>query len=85
MNKKRIAVYCSIIGACVLVVLVFVFLLRESASETKMAVTSEKEISSKTVLFAGVDDAGANTDMLMLCRINQDDRSVHLIQIPRDT
>ena len=85
MSKKRIAIYCSTIGACVLVVLVFVLLLKGSATETKMAATSEKTTSSKTVLIAGVDDAGANTDMLMLCRIDQENKRVHLVQIPRDT
>ena len=38
-----------------------------------------------TVLLVGVDEAGSNTDMLMLCTFDRREGSVKLIQIPRDT
>ncbi len=38
-----------------------------------------------TVLFAGLDDAAANTDVLMLVGLDLDSRTVTVLQLPRDT
>ena len=38
-----------------------------------------------TLLLAGVDEGEARTDALMLLTVNQPQRSIHLVSIPRDT
>ena len=83
MNKKRVFVLLSLSAACLLSFAVFFLILKNGGEDTQ--VTAKGENASATFLFAGVDDAGENTDMLMLCRISKEKGSVHFVQIPRDT
>jgi len=83
MSKKRVFVLLSLSAACLLSFAVFFLILKNGGEDTQ--VTASGENASATFLFAGVDDAGENTDMLMLCRISKEKGSVHFVQIPRDT
>ena len=83
MKKRKIAIWIPTLGACLLSLLVLVRLLGGEGTETQ--VTAKGNDSYKTFLFAGVDEAGENTDMLTLCSFNTESGSVHFVQIPRDT
>ena len=46
---------------------------------------NSRGVSDFTYLVIGLDDAGANTDVMILVRYLSEDNTVMLIQIPRDT
>ncbi len=47
--------------------------------------TSVEERNTRTYLFAGVDDAAENTDVLVLASYNSKDKTGTVLHIPRDT
>ncbi len=57
-------------------------ILMPSAKESREAAGPAGQL---TVLFAGLDDAAANTDVLMLVDLDLDGRAVTVLQLPRDT
>ena len=83
MDKRRLAIWLPTLGACLLSLLVFFRLFADDGAEAQ--VTANGSDAYKTILFAGVDEAGENTDMLMLCAIDKVKGGVRFLQIPRDT
>ncbi|MBE6656215.1 MAG: LytR family transcriptional regulator [Ruminococcaceae bacterium] len=83
MKKRQIAIWLPTIGALLLSLAVFAQLFLYDDAETQ--VTASGIDSYKTILLAGVDEAGENTDMLMLCTVDKENGSVRFLQIPRDT
>ncbi len=83
MKKRKVAIWLPSIGACLLLIVVFV---RIFSAEGESRETAAKGNGNQTtILLAGVDDAGFNTDMLMLCSLEQTSGKMKLAQIPRDT
>ena len=83
MKKRRLFILLPTIGACVLSLLVLLRLF--GFDENEREVTAKGGGEYKTFLLAGVDEAGENTDMLMLCSVNSGEGCVRFLQIPRDT
>ncbi len=84
MKKRRIFIWLPAFGACLLSLFVFAQLW-QGESGGGAQVSGKGRSSTKTVLLAGVDEAGENTDMLMLCSLDTEAGRVRLLQIPRDT
>lgn len=84
MKNKRYKIWLPTFLGCLLVLLSFTILLRAEPSN-RQAMTGKGENAYKTVLLAGVDEAGENTDMLMLCTLDKEKGSLSILQIPRDT
>jgi LCP family protein required for cell wall assembly len=59
----------------------FVFFADQATKET----LAEEDHERKTILIAGVDDVGENTEVLLLCSLDKKTSGVSLLQIPRDT
>ena len=83
MKKRSVHIWVSVLGACLLALFVFVQLWRSEDTPAQVAAGGGSAL--KTILLAGVDNAGENTDMLMLCTLDKSAGSVRLLQIPRDT
>ena len=84
MTKRRIFLWFPTLGACLLVFLVFLQLWQGDGDMGAQA-NSKGASGFKTILLAGVDAAGENTDMLMLCTLDKATGKVSFMQIPRDT
>ena len=84
MKKIKFSIWLPTVGACLTVLAAF-FLIVGSEPVNRQAMTEKNSDPYKTVLLAGVDDAGENTDMLLLCSFDKDKGSLHVMQIPRDT
>lgn len=82
-QRKKITVLLPCFLGSLLVLLAFFCIWSEKGEAKEAAVRDTADIT--TVLLAGVDEAGNNTDMLMLCTFHRRNGSVKLIQIPRDT
>lgn len=83
MRKNKIFLWLPTIGASLLALGVFVFIWGHSpVSSVSVGSLGERE---KSVLVVGVDDAGENTDVLLLCTQNLDSGALKILQIPRDT
>jgi len=83
MRKDRVLIWLSGTFAFLLTLGVFAFLWGCSPRTSEAARSGEER--RKNILVAGVDDAGENTDMLMLCSQNLDSGDLKILQIPRDT
>lgn len=84
MWKKRLSVCLPTAGAVLLALWVFIFLWG-CGHDTQQTVKEDGSGERKNVLVAGVDDAGENTDMLMLCSQEMRSGALKILQIPRDT
>lgn len=83
MKKNRLFLWIPLLSAVLLTLVVFLFLWRAEQSAAASLARGEDEY--KTVLLAGVDDVGANTDVLLLCALHKKTGTVKAVQIPRDT
>lgn len=83
MKKRQLLVILPTLGACLLALGVFVFIWGGGKeTESTPAWRSRERFN---LLFVGVDEAGQNTDMLLLCSLESRTGAVKILQIPRDT
>lgn len=82
-NKRFFLIALPILGALVLTGSVFLFLLSHGEEHSDQTIARGED--RQVYLIAGVDEAGANTDALMLLSVSTDSGRMHLMQIPRDT
>ena len=83
MKTKRYTVLLPVLGASLLTICAFLFIF--TADKATWETMAEEENERKTVLIAGVDDVGENTDVLLICSLEKETGRVTLLQIPRDT
>ena len=83
-EKRKIGVLLPTLGAVILIFLAF-YGIWQSEPKHNEAMTFKGSDPYKTILLVGTDEAGKNTDMLMLCSFNKENGRFHIMQIPRDT
>ena len=82
-RRKKISLWLPSFLGCLLTLFAFFCIWSDAGEATEAAVGDHEDVS--TILLAGVDEAGSNTDMMMLCTFHKRSGSVKLVQIPRDT
>lgn len=80
--KKRKSVLKTIVCIAVLVLFVYV-----GVNIGNMFIGGdESRLTDVTnILVAGVDVDGYRTDLILMCQINNIDKQINILQIPRDT
>ena len=84
IEKRKLGLWIPMIGAFILLISAFCGIWQSEPGHHQ-AMTVKGKDAYKTVLFAGVDEAGENTDMMMLCSLNKENGRIQIMQIPRDT